>query len=282
MDWRAYARAGQAEAEHGQYMAALRDFRRARFLEPDYAGLPYEEGQTWLNVAPQFTIGAWREALRRMPWENRAELYQQMLAQSYPAHPELHAALGALADGDARMELAFLGWATPGEFRVRLEETLRDDPELARLDAGQLRTLFPLWMSKGDAAGLAVAMAQHPRWMAAGYGAVAEYEAGRGDYAGAVAVMLRYLPKPDVPPAPGIAHDEAAERFAEDHGDFAAGLALYDEAVAAGQTDTALQILQGLGSQPGCPGYLHYLAGLSLAKEGRMQEAWLALEQCGR
>jgi tetratricopeptide (TPR) repeat protein len=281
MDWQVYARAAGPEAKQREFLAALRDFRQARFLEPDYAGLPYEEGQIWLNVAPQFAIEPWREALRRMPWEGRAELYQQMLAQSYPAHPELHAPLAALAGGDARMELAFLGWTAPEEFQARMDETLRDDPELTRYDTVQLRALFPLWMMKGNATALAAIMSRHPLWMAAGYRALADYDATRGDYAGAIALMEDNVPPPPIPPpAPPIPHDEAAGRFAEDHGDFAAGMALYSEDIAAGQTDAALQILQVLNAQPGCPAYVHIEAGRLLARQGREQEAWQALKQC--
>jgi len=279
-DWWMYAYGAQAEAGRGQLTEALEDYRKARFLEPDYAGLPYGEGITWLGVAPKFAIEPWREALRRMPWDGRAELYQQMLARAYPAHPELHAALAELGAGDARMDLEYLGWATPGEFRTRMAQLLGEDPGLRRFDAAQLQALFPLWMSKGGAPGLAQMMPLHPEWMAAGYRTLAEYDAAGGNTAGALALMQHYLPVPSLPQPAAMSHDEAAQRFAEDHGDFAAGLALYDEAIAAGREEEALQILQGISAQPGCPRYVHYMQGQLLAKMGRTQEAWQALDAC--
>jgi O-antigen ligase len=280
LDWRLCALAAGGEAKSGQFAEAFRDFRKARFLEPDYAGLPYDEGITWLGVAPRFAIEPWREALRRMPWDGRAELYQKMLAHAYPQHPELHTALAELGTGDARMELDYLGWATPEEFRGKLGQLLSVDPGLTRFDAAQLQALFPLWMSKGDAPGLAQMMPLHAGWVAAGYRTLAEYDAASGNTAGALALMQRYLPPPRIPQPPAISHEDAANRFAEDHGDFAAGLALYDETVAAGHGDDALQILQGLSQQPGCPAYVHYLQGVLLAKMGRTQEAWQALRDC--
>jgi O-antigen ligase len=280
LDWRAYAERAQEEGARGEYTEALGDFRKARFLEPDYAGLPFDEGLYWLGIAPQLSIEPWREALRRMPWDRRAELYQQMLAHAYPANPELHDALAALGAGDARMELAFLGWATPGEFRARMDALLSADPDLKRFDAVQLRTLFPLWMSKGNPLALAALMPSHPDWLAAGYRTLATFDAANGKTAAALALMHRYLPAPAIPQPPAISRGEAARRFAEDPSDFAAGLALYDDAIAAGREEDALQILEGISGQSGCPGYVHYLEGQLLAKKGRTTEAWQALEQC--
>jgi len=116
--------------------------------------------------------------------------------------------------------------------------------------------------------------------MAAGYRTLAEYDAAGGNTAGALALMQHYLPVPSLPQPAAMSHDEAAQRFAEDHGDFAAGLALYDEAIAAGREEEALQILQGISAQPGCPRYVHYMQGQLLAKMGRTQEAWQALDAC--
>ena len=73
-----------AEARLGDLMGALRDFRQARFLEPNFAGLPYDEGFFWLGVAPRFALDAWQEALRRMPADRQPVQFGSMLAQAYP------------------------------------------------------------------------------------------------------------------------------------------------------------------------------------------------------
>jgi len=164
LDWRLYFEKAQTEGAHGQLTESLGDFRRARFLEPNYAGLPFAEGIYWLDVAPRFAVEPWEEALRRTPRAGRPELYQNMLARAFPSHPEIHWALWSLASSDASMELTYFGWATPDEFKAQLDEILHEDPALRRYEPGQLRRLFPIWMNKGDAQRLEFLLARRPEW----------------------------------------------------------------------------------------------------------------------
>ncbi len=281
LDWRLYARRAETEGGRGEFTAALADFRRARFLEPDYAGLPYEEGIFWLGVAPQFATEAWAEALRRVPAERRAEMYQNILANAFASHPELHAALWTLAAPESQMQLVYLGWAAPEEFTADLDELLRQDPALARFNTGQLRGLFAIWMNKGDPARLAGMIGQSPEWLKAGYRMLAEYDASREDFADAVGLMERYLPPRPMPriPAPQMSRAEAAQRFQEDSGDVAAGMALYGEALAAGREEEALEALRRMSGNLGCPAYVYYLEGQLLVKEGKLGDAWAVFDK---
>jgi tetratricopeptide (TPR) repeat protein len=280
LDWRLYVERAQIEGGRGQWTAALEDFRRARFLEPDYAGLPFEEGIYWLGVAPRFAAEAWEEALRRILPERRSELYQNMMALAFAGHPEMHAALWSLASPDSAMQLVYFGWAAPEEFRAQIGEVLREDPALSLFTPEQLGRLFPIWMAKGDAGQLANLLERHPQWLKAGYRTLAQYDAANGDLPDAVDLMERYLPPPRVPPAPAMSHDEAVSRFAEDPGDLPAGMALYEQAMLAGREGDALEALRAMSGNPGCPGYVHYLEGQLLVKEQKTAEAWKALAQC--
>ena len=280
LDWQLYVERARLEGEHGRITAALGDFRRARFLEPNYAGLPFEEGIYWLNVQSGFSVEAWGEALRRTERGRRAELYQAMLTNAYASHPELHWALWSLAGSDFGMELIYFGWATPEEFKQQVGEMLHDDPGLNSVRGEQLRKLFGLWMSKGDAQGLVFLLERRPEWRRAGYRALASYEAARGDLADAVELMEQYLSPPQTPDGATMRHAEAASRFRHDELDIAAGMALYQEAIGAGRDTEALETLQLMSARPGCPAYVHYLAGQLCVKHGRMQDAWKELEQC--
>ena len=139
----------------GKRTAALEDFRRARFLEPNYSGLPFEEGIYWLNLAPAFAIEPWQDALLRTARERRPELYQNILAHAYTGYPQLHWALWYLATTDYAMQVVYFRWATPDEFQDRIGEILHEDPGLHGFDSGQLRSLFEVWMKKGDGQQLA-------------------------------------------------------------------------------------------------------------------------------
>jgi tetratricopeptide (TPR) repeat protein len=285
LDWRLYLTRARMEGSHGELTAALGDFRRARFLEPNYTGLPYDEGIYWLNVAPSFAIEPWEDALRRTARELRPEWYQNMLSHAYPNHPELHSELLALAGADHAMQLVYLGWATPAEFESEIAEMLHENPSLRGFTPAELKRLFPIWMSKGDASQLASLMERRTEWLAAGYRALAEYDVSKGNLADAVGLMERYLPQPPTPPkapTPMMSHAEAARRFEEDNGDLAAGMVLYNEAMAAGREDDALETLRRLSATnpAGCPGYVHYLEGQLLVKQQKLPEAWKALTQC--
>jgi O-antigen ligase len=280
LDWWLYVERAQIEGGRAQLTAALRDFRRARFLEPDYAGLPYQEGVYWLQVAPAFAVEAWEEALRRVPPGQRPDYYQNMLAAAFTQHPETHSALWAMAATDSAMQLVYFGWAAPGEFRSQIEELLHEDPALGRFSTAQLRSLFTIWMEKGDARQLAGLLALHPEWLKAGYRVLAQYDAGNGDFPAAVDLMERYLPPPRIPQPPAISPAEAASRFAEDPGDIAAGMTVYAGAMAAGREAEALETLEAMAASYECPDYVHYLEARLLAKRQETKEAWAAFEAC--
>jgi tetratricopeptide (TPR) repeat protein len=279
LDWRLYVDRARMEGAHGELTASLRDFRKARFLEPDYAGLPFQEGFFWLGIAPRFTIEAWQEALRRVPAEERADWYQNMLAAAFAGYPELRADLWAMAGSDAALQLVYFGWATPEEFKQELAGILREDPDLSRFGEGQLSALFPIWMGKGDPAQLGDLLMRHPRWLKAGYRTLAGIDAAKMDFVDAVDLMEKYLPAPRIPPAPQMDHAEAVRRFQEDNGDTAAGMALYQAAITAGREADALQTLRALAASPSCPAYVRYLEGQLLVKQGDPGEAWKALDQ---
>jgi tetratricopeptide (TPR) repeat protein len=137
-------------------------------------------------------------------------------------------------------------------------------------------------MTKGDASQLASLLARRPEWLKLGYRPLAYYEASKGDLADAVDLMERYLPRPPIPAAPSMRDGEAERRFAEDNGDVAAGLALYNQAIAAGRNAAALEILQRLNPAAPAPrpAYLHYLEAQLWLKQGKNDQAWTALAQC--
>lgn len=277
LDWRLYADRAFIEGNRKELTAALRDFRQARFLEPNYAGLPFAEGNYWLGVAPRLAVEPWEEALRRTVWEGRPELYQNILAEGYPGHAELHADLWAMGASDTRLQMVYLGWATAGEFREELGDILHEDPGLHLYTVDQLKKLFPIWLNKGDAEQLASLLQRRPDWLRVGYRTLAEYDAGRGEWWDALDLMERYLPAPKVPEV-AMSEGEAARRFAQDKGDVAAGMALYHQAIVAGRDADALDALEGMSASRGCPGYVHYLEGQLLVKQEKMAEGWRELE----
>jgi O-antigen ligase len=280
LDWRLYATRAQYEGSFGQYTQALDDFHRARFLEPDYAGLPFQEGIFWLRLIPRFSIEPFSHALRLVPPDRRSEMYQNILANAFPAHPALHPGLWSLAANDPSMQLIYFGWATPAEFKAQCAAILHADPALSHFGADQLRRLFPIWMNKGDPRQMAALLARHPQWLAAGYRTLAQYDAAKSDFADATVLMSQYLPPPPIPPALAIPPAEAARRFAADPTDIPAGISLYSQAAKNTQDTQALDILRQMTAIPNCPPYIHYLEARLFQKTGDLQAAWNSFAQC--
>jgi hypothetical protein len=165
-----------------------------------------------------------------------------------------------MASPDAGLRMVYFGWATPEEFKVDIAQVLEEDPDLRNFSPEQLRRLFAIWLNKGDTQRIESLMATRPEWLKAGYRALAEADAARGDYIKAVDLMKRYLPAPQFPRV-SLPHEEAARRFTEDPGDVAAGITVYNEAMAAGRDVEALATLRAMATNADCPGYVHYLEG---------------------
>ncbi|HEX4085455.1 MAG TPA: O-antigen ligase family protein [Chthoniobacteraceae bacterium] len=282
LDWTLYTDRARREGLHGKILEALSDFRRANFLEPDYAWLPFDEGCYWMKIAPRLAIGPWREALRRCPPERRGEMYAQMNGVASGASPELRADLAKLGEGDPVLSLITLRGATQAEFPGCLAGILARDPALSRFTVAQRALIFELWFENGQPARMAALLLQNPGLLESGYRSLAEYKASQGDFAGAVALMQRFYPPPLLPRVFGISHPEAAQRFADNPGDIAAGMSLLHDAEEAGQTAEAIRILGLLAKNPNCPAYVQWLAGGLLAKQNRLDAAWRAFDQLPR
>jgi len=113
LDWRPYFTRAGALACSGKMIAAVEDFRRARFLEPHYAKVPFEEGNFWLRLQPQLALQAWEEALRRAKGPDAAGIFAQMRSAA-PDDPAFRAGLLAIAEGGDALKIDWF-LSVPGE-----------------------------------------------------------------------------------------------------------------------------------------------------------------------
>jgi hypothetical protein len=119
LDWRIYFTRAGARACRNETLEAVADFRRARRLEPHYAGLPLSEGQFWIASQPGLALIAWREALHRAPPPGDGDLYGTMLGAA-PNDPGFRARLLALAQDRPVLQLKWFQAAPPVEARAQL------------------------------------------------------------------------------------------------------------------------------------------------------------------
>jgi len=120
LDWRVYfTRAGE-RACRGLTLEALADFRRARKLEPFYAGLPLAEGRFWVQSQPALAVKAWGEAIRRVRAPEDEAIYGAILGAA-PDNAGFREQLLGLAQGRPPLQLQWFQFVPPAEARAHLE-----------------------------------------------------------------------------------------------------------------------------------------------------------------
>ncbi len=129
LDWELYFLRGLGKVGAKRPAAALADFRRARFLEPNSFEVPYQEGLAWLTTEPGLAVAAWNESLRRAR-PDRTELYGRMLARADLRSREVKQRLAELGGEEADLALIYLERARGNDFAEGLRLLLLNDPSI--------------------------------------------------------------------------------------------------------------------------------------------------------
>jgi hypothetical protein len=241
--------------------------------------LPFEEGKTWLRVAPNLALTAWKEALRRRP-SDPGGLYRQMfpLAQEYDTR--VLKRLGEFAETDPRLTITYLENISPGEFPAAVQDLLERDPNLSQLDAGEKARLFALWSQRETLDDLVAVVRAHPEWMRFAWVGLARWNASKGEYQQAWELVRQNVAAPALP-APNSASSipQLEQQTYANPRDYAAGYALYEAQLAAGKPGDALATLRHFTAQPGAPGYFFFLEAQSWAAQKNWERAWDAWEK---
>ncbi|MBI2926902.1 MAG: O-antigen ligase family protein [Verrucomicrobia bacterium] len=276
LDWELYFYRGLAQAfiaQDGE--AVLLDFSRARFLEPNLAQIPFEEGVVWLTREPRLTVAAWNEALRRAVG-NKPALYRQMLAEAADT-PEIRDDLRAFALDSLELLMIFLAQATPQEVAIEVERLLLEHPTLKALTKDQQKTFFTAWARHGNHASLEEKFAANPEWLDAGWLAYAQVLAARKNFQAACELVSRFAV---TPPLPTVVKQKPLPELKRDllltTNDFVTGFAVYQAHATAGETADALATLRKLTVVPRCPKYFFYLQAQLEMQSAAWENAWRA------
>lgn len=289
LDWELYFARGTARALTLVATArAASDFAVARHLEPNPL-VAFEEGRVWLSrdsgelVEKKFFLGreperaaaAWEVLVNRFP-SRAPEFFGRMLelAQGYP---EVLPYLRRIADRDLRLLVPYLFAVSGPELDAALRELLAADPELKRLSGSQLADVLIHWARNGDAPALEELFRQHPSWLNAGWPALGEVLARRGDFEGASRLAREHVPPAKVPPLPfqkTVA--EARSDYLSRPQDLATAIVYVSTLFKSGQRAEALRALDSVRNLPGVPSYLLELEA-DLAYDARdFERAWRA------
>ena len=284
LDWELYYLRATAEVSQGLApQVALRDFRRARVLEPTSYSLPLEEGFVWLRAGhSSLASAAWGEAVRRAGGDRR-NVFRTIILTASMRDATARAILQELAFAQPMLALDYLAQVPATEFGDALRTFLQPDLDLKALRTEEKRELFHLWRERGGLSSLVAAIDRHPEWLPLAWRAIAGARATAGDFQGACALTQKFGSKTALPALEtGQTLEQLRARAYQGSNDFAAGYSLYREQMNRGQTDEALATARYFADQPTAPAYFHLLEAQAwAAKEDwrRSWNCWLAFEK---
>ncbi len=146
LDWRAYFNRAQVRLYRlGEPAKALEDFRRARFLEPIAAQVPYYEGLAWLPFQPVLAASAWRKALARQT-DDRALIIRGILS-NLRYSPQVTALVSDLSMIDPDFRHEYLSRLTGDEFLREFSRDLANSPTLGFFNCSQKKGILNRWLA---------------------------------------------------------------------------------------------------------------------------------------
>ncbi len=278
LDWQLYFSRALGEVGARQPAAALDDFRRARFLEPNAYEVPLAEGNLWLTSHPLQAVTAWREALRRALPEQRGEVYSSMLSNaSMQKNPEVSRILEEVGLNQHDLALAFLARVSGAPFDHAVGELLKRDPDLKSFNEQEKLAFFSLWSERGNLDLLAQVIGQRPKWLTFAWLGMAAYHAKMNDFHAAYELTQQYgdpVALPRVTAGPSL--EELQKRYYATPDNYAAGYALFREQMERGLIDDALNTARHFSERPQSPAYFHFLEAQCWAAKENWERAWSA------
>jgi tetratricopeptide (TPR) repeat protein len=246
-------------AEAFSHWGAAWDFATARFLEPHWAALCFEEGRAWIDAErPDLALDAWTEALRRAGDKGPA-LYGRMLDWA-GYRLGMRAGLSKLSRSNPDYFLVYLNHADRLESDLLISQLVEKEPKLESFSSAQRKTLFSIWFRQGDHETLLSKLLENPDWQNEGWRTLAMLYAEAKNYRRACELARDSTPRPTMPKIiikKTEADLERAFRIRPD--DIDTGLQLYTVQVSLGKTREALETLQTLQSIPKHPAYLDFI-----------------------
>ena len=278
LDWELYFLRAIAEAASNKSpSAALADFRRARFLEPNAYEVAFTEGRIWLPTNPALALTAWREALRRAG-AKREEAYSFMLGTAANVNPSVRVAMEAWTAGQPALALVYMEGLLPVDrFNEFLQRFRTETSDFTTLTPDQKEKLFSIWAKWGKIEELAREVELHPVWLDFAWREVAKFRASQKDFRAAFQLTRAHVTPPELPSIRNsVSLDQLQKNFYSHPDDYSAGFALAHEQLAQGKTDDALGTIRHFTQARDCPAYFHFLEAEGWAARGDWERAWTA------
>lgn len=252
---------------------ALEDFARMRFLEPNSSHVCQDEATIWMKYYPDYAPAAWREAMRRDA--ARADWFYGIGAlAALKQHPELRPAVRSLAFSP-RQKLYYLISCNAEDFKHAQAEFLAVQSAFGSLSALDRLHFLYFWYDMGDRNQLISRLEREDSLRTDGWSILADHRAGQGNYQGACAVSLEYLPLPTKIAGARTEDIEILRRnFLFHPTDLYHGFALFESESSKGLINEALATLEKIEQLPNSPARVIYEQAALLTRKGDHRAAW--------
>ena len=269
-----YKRGASRVAEAFSVWGAAWDFGTARYLEPRWAQLCFDEGTVWVEARQHgLAKDAWMEALRRAG-EKGPELYGHMI-ERLRERPSLRAMVAGVSRTNPDYFLAYLRQADRLECELLIEQLLDAEPKLPSFSSAQKKALFSVWYGNGNRALLFSRLLENPEWLRENWKWLAKIYAERKDYENACKTAREWSLRPAMPKFLGkLPLPELERNFRVRPDDFGAGLQLHSAQLAEGRIKEALDTLHALQGVRGHPAYLAFIEAEVLEDQMEWERAW--------
>ncbi len=250
------------------------DFATARYLEPRWARLCFEEGKAW-SAAGQNALArdAWLEALRRAG-DKAPLLYREMLEQ-VRSRPGMQAMLGALSRGSPEYFLIYLWHTGPLERQSLIDQLIAAQPKLQDLSGPQRREFFSIWFRGGNHARLFSTLVADADFRREGWPLLAKLHAERLEFESACRTAREFCKRPAMPTIVATRPMAELERlFRLRPDDFDIGLQLHSTLLATGRRKEALDVLKALQTVRNHPAYLAFIEAEVREEMSDWEGAW--------
>jgi hypothetical protein len=258
---------------------ALADFRRARYLEPIWAQVPYFEGLLWLPYDEDRAFAAWREAATReddVPEGLWRDMYDHL--HTLPHGDDY---LNTISKTRPLFRFEYLTvQASSQRFLQEWAGDVASDPSLAEYTPDQRQALLSRWAGLDGNATLAY-LATRPNIAPNVWLIMADALATTGRAGEAVQLAQQHLPALPIP-ALAVQSDadpsSLATEFSQDSKNIDLGAALVSAQIDAKDIPGALATLDKLAQLPNPPPFVSWWRASLLLQAGRNDEAWAALQ----